>query len=136
MLEYRSPVWLSAAASHLSLLDRGMSKAVRSGDVLVVCSLKHRRRIAAIIMFHKIYSDTNPFLEVVLPQVHVPARLTRLAVSVHSRYLDVPKCRTLQFSLSFVPAYVQLLNFMDESCIAGDGVAGFKSQINRALLFS
>ena len=74
-------------------------------------------------------------LEAALPRAHVPARLTCLAVSVHSRYLVVPRCRTVQFGRSFVPACVQLWNSLDYPCFACDGVATFKSQINRALLF-
>ena len=37
VLEYCSPVWMSAAASHLGLLDCLISKAVRLGDDFVVC---------------------------------------------------------------------------------------------------
>ena len=51
VLEYCSPVWLSAAASHHGHLDRVVSKAVRLSDGLIVCDLKHRRRVAALCMF-------------------------------------------------------------------------------------
>ena len=37
VLEYCSPLWMSAAASHLGLIDRVVPKAVRLNDVLVVC---------------------------------------------------------------------------------------------------
>ena len=47
LLEYYSPVWMSDAASHLGLLDRVLSKAVRLSDGLVICDLKHRCRVAA-----------------------------------------------------------------------------------------
>ena len=43
-----------------------------------------------------------------MSQVHVPAKLTHLAVSVHFRYFVVPRCRTEQFGTSFVTACVQL----------------------------
>ena len=39
VLEYCSPVWMSAAASHLALLDRVVSKEVGLSDGLVVCDL-------------------------------------------------------------------------------------------------
>ena len=51
MLEFCSPVWMSAAASHLGLLDRVVSNAIRISDGLVVCDLEHRRRVAALCMF-------------------------------------------------------------------------------------
>ena len=54
VLEYCSPVWISAASSHLGLLDRVVSKAVRLSDGLVVCDLKYKRCVAALCMFHKI----------------------------------------------------------------------------------
>ena len=57
-----------------------------------------------------------------------------MTVSVHSRYLDVPRCRTMKFAWLFVPACVQLWNCLDEPCFAGDGAAAFNSRINRALL--
>ena len=54
LLEYCSPVWMSAVASHLSLLDRVVSKAVRLSEGLVVCDLEHIRRVAALCILYKI----------------------------------------------------------------------------------
>ena len=59
VLEYCSHIWISAAASHLGLLDRVVSNAVRFSDGQVVCNLKHRRRVAALCMFHKIYCNSK-----------------------------------------------------------------------------
>ena len=112
-----------------------LCKTLRLSDGLVVCDLKHIRRVAAFCTFYKIYCNPNHALEAALSQVHTPARLTQLAVSVHSKYLAVPRCRTVKFGRSFVPACEQLLNSLDEPCFAGDGVVAFKSQINLALLF-
>ena len=110
VLEYCSPVWMSSAASHLGLLDHVVSKAVRHSDGLLVCDLEHRHRVTALYMFYKIHCNHNHALETAFPQVYVPAWLTRLAVSVHSRHLAVPRCRTVQSGSSFVPACVQLWN--------------------------
>ena len=41
-LEYCSSVWMSAATSHLRLLDRLASKAKGLSDGPVVCGLEHR----------------------------------------------------------------------------------------------
>ena len=62
--------------------------------------------VAALCMFYMIYCNPNHASVVALPQVHVPARLTHLAVSVHSRYLAVPRSRTVQFGRLFVSACV------------------------------
>ena len=77
MLEYCSPVWMSAASSHLGLLDCVVSKAVKHSDGLVMCDLKHGHRVAALCMFYKIYCNPNYALEAALPLVHVLARLAR-----------------------------------------------------------
>ena len=58
-LQYCSLVWMSAATSHLVLLNLFVSKAVRLGDGLVVCDLEHRRRVAALSMFYKIHCNPN-----------------------------------------------------------------------------
>ena len=108
---------MSAAASHLGLLDRIVSKAVRLSDGLVVSNLKHRCHVAALCMFYKIYCNHNHVLKAELPRVHVPARLTCLAVSVHSRYLPIPRCFTVLISRLFVPACVQLRNSLDEPAL-------------------
>ena len=59
MFEYCSPVWMSAAASHLGLLDRVVSKAVRLSDGMVVRVLKYRCRVITLCMFYKIYCNPN-----------------------------------------------------------------------------
>ena len=86
-------------------------------------------------MFYKIYCYPNHALEAVLSHVHVPARLTRLAFSLFQVVLAVDRCHIVQVGRSFVPACVQLLNSLVEPCFAGHGVAAFRSQISRALLF-
>ena len=55
MIELCFPVWISAAASHLSHVDRVASKAVKPGDGLIDCDLKHRSCVAACSMFYKIH---------------------------------------------------------------------------------
>ena len=75
---------MSASASHHGLFDRVVLKEVRLRDGLVVRDSEHRRRVAALCMFHKIHCNVNHALETVLPRVHVPARLTLLDASVHS----------------------------------------------------
>ena len=73
VLDYCSPIWMSAAASHLCLLDRVVSKAVRLRDGLVMCDLEYRRRFAALCMVYKIHCNPDQALEAALPQVHVLA---------------------------------------------------------------
>ena len=56
VLEYCSPVWMSAATSHLSLLDRVVSQVSRLSGGSVSCDLWHRRKVAYLSAFFKIDS--------------------------------------------------------------------------------
>ena len=56
VLEYCSPVWMSAATSHLSLLDRVVSQVGRLSGGSVSCDLWHRRKVACLSVFFKIDS--------------------------------------------------------------------------------
>ena len=64
--------------------------------------LEHRCCDGAICVIFKVHCNPDHSLEAELPRVCEPARLSRLAVPVHSRYLDVPRSRRVQFSSSFV----------------------------------
>ena len=59
VLEYCSPVWMSAATSHLSLLDRVVSQVSRLSGGSVSCDLWHRRKVASLSVFFKIDSLVN-----------------------------------------------------------------------------
>ena len=49
--------------------------------------MSHRRHAAALWLFLKIHINLTHALEEALPGVRVPARLTRLVISVHSLIL-------------------------------------------------
>ena len=98
MLEYVLLFCLDVCCSVSSfLLDRIRSKLITLGNGLVEYDLEHRRRIAALCMFHKIRCNSKHTIEPSLTQVHVTAMLTSLGVSVHSRYHVVPRCSAVQF---------------------------------------
>ena len=54
VLEYCSPVWMSAATSHLSLLDRVVSQVGRLSGGSVSCDLWHRRKVASLSVFSRL----------------------------------------------------------------------------------
>ena len=56
VLEYCFPVWMSAATSHLSLLDRVVSQDGRLSSGSVSCDLWRRRKVASLSVFFKIDS--------------------------------------------------------------------------------
>ena len=51
VLEYCSPVWMSAATSHLSLLDRVVVQVGRLSGGSVSCDLWHRRKVTSLSVF-------------------------------------------------------------------------------------
>ena len=57
VLEYCSPVWMSAATSHLSLFDRVVIQVDRLSSGSVSCDLWHsRRKVSSLNVFFKIDS--------------------------------------------------------------------------------
>ena len=128
VLEYCSPVWMSAATSHLSLLDRVVSQAGRYSGGSVSCNLWHRRKVASLSVFFKINSLVDHPVRGLFPAQYVLRRLTRGALAAHSRSFEMPRSRTVQFSRSFVLSCVRLWNGLHESVFAGEGLGAFKTQ--------
>ena len=56
VLEYCSPFWMSAATSHLSLLDRVVGQVSQLSGGSASCDLWHRHRVASLCVFFKINS--------------------------------------------------------------------------------
>ena len=54
-----------------------------------MCDLEHRRFFATLFMFFNTSYNPNHSLEAALVEVRAPARLKRLVITVHSKYLDV-----------------------------------------------
>ena len=128
VLEYCSPVWMSAATSHLSLLDRVVSQVGRLSSGSVSCDLWHRRKVASLILFFKIVSVVDHPVRGLFPALYVLRRPTRGALGAHSRSFEMPRSRTVQFSRSFVLSCVRLWNGLHESVFAGEGVSAFKTE--------
>ena len=84
VLEYCSPVWMSAATSSVS------------------CDLWHRRKVACLSVFFKINSLDDHPVRGLFPAQYVLRRPTREALAATSRSFEMPRSRTVQFSRSFV----------------------------------
>ena len=69
-----------------------------------------------------------------LPGPYVPARVTRDALVAHRYTYAPPRCRTSQYSRTFIPSSVSLWNDLANSLFGGVGLAGFKSRDNASLL--
>ena len=134
VLEYCSPVWMSAATSHLSLLDRVVSQVSRLSGGSVSCDLWHRCKVASLSAFFKIDSLVDHPVRGLFPAQYVLRRPTRRALAAHSRSFEMPRSRTEQLSRSFVLSCVRLWNGLHESVFAGEGIGAFKTSVNRFLL--
>ena len=84
VLEYCSPVWMSAATSHLSLLDPVVSQVGRLSVGSVSCDLWHRHKVASLSVFFKIDSMVDHPVRGLFPAQYVLRRPTRGALAAHS----------------------------------------------------
>ena len=83
VLEYCSPVWCSAADTHLKLLDRAVTCARFLTGGVFECDIAHRRSVAVLGMLYKIRCNpVHPF-NGALPGPNVPVRVTRGALVAH-----------------------------------------------------
>ena len=127
VLEY-SAVLCSAADTHLKLLDWAVSLARFLTGGVFECDISHRRSVAVLCMLYEIRCNPVHPLNGALPGLYVPARVTRGALVAHRYTYAPPRCRTLQYSRTFIPFSVSLWNDLANPVFDGAGLAGFKSR--------
>ena len=134
VLEYCSAVWCSAADTHHKQLDRAVSgERFLTGGVFE-SDIVHRRSVAVLCMLYKIKCNPMHWPNDALPGPYVPVRVTRAALVAHRYTYAPPRCRTSQYSMTFVPLSVFLWNDPADPVFYGVGLAGFKSRANAFLL--
>ena len=69
-----------------------------------------------------------------LPGPYVPVRVTHGALVAPRYTSSPPRCRTLQYSRTFIPFSVSLWNDLANPVFDGVELAGFKSRANASLL--
>ena len=101
-----TPVWMSSAKSFLGLLDSIFRSAERlcEGEL---CCLRHRKVISALGLLDKIYDRVDYRMNEYL-NYFVAARNTRATAALDELVLVMSRCRTDEFSRSFLPALVRL----------------------------
>ena len=110
VLEYCSVIWCSAVDTHPKLLDRAVSCARFLTGGVFECEISHRRSVAVMCMLYKIRCNPVHPLNGALPGPYVPARVIRGALVAHRYTYAPPRCRTLQYSMTFIPFSVSLWN--------------------------
>ena len=131
--EYCSAVWLSAADSHLKLLDRSFN-SVKFLLTDLDLDIGHRRDIGALSILYKIVNDSSHPLHKFLPNFHQPARATRMAVAQNSMAFEVGRCATNQFSRCFFNVICRLWNKLPTEIVISPTLNDFKRLANRFLL--
>ena len=131
VLEYCSPVWMSTAVSHLSLLDRVVRSVFRLSGGVVRCDLWHRCRVAAL--FYRIRGSAGYSVGQLFPQLFTAGRPTRHNLVMHPFTLESPRCHISHYLRTFIPACISLWNRLDKLDFAGDDLGAFKTAANRTL---
>ena len=132
-LEYCAPVWSSAADSHLKLLDRNLS-AIKFLNPDISVNLWHRRSVGSLSLLFKIFKNSRHPLHASLPETYQPVRVTRHAINANSLTFSPIRCRTLQYSRSFIPATVKLWNELPSEVVESEELQEFKMLTNRFLI--
>ena len=108
-LDYCSPVWSSAAYSHIKLLDRNL-QACKFLIPNLTISLQHRRFISSLCMLYKIFHNPSHPLHSGLPNLFRLRRVTRGSLSIISLSFSPVRFHTSQYSRCFIPATTKLWN--------------------------
>ena len=131
--EYCSPVWLSAADSHLKLFDRNLN-ACKFLIPDLNTDLWHRRSISCLCMLFKIYHNPAHPLHLELPSLFQPVRETRRAVNSHNHSFSAVRCSTAQYSRCFIPASTKCWNDLPGGVVECLELQKFKVGANKVLL--
>ena len=134
VFEYCSAVWYSAADTHLKLLDGAVSGALFLTGGVYECDIAHRRSVTVLCMLYKIRCNPVHPLNGALPGPYVPVRVTFGALVAHRCTYVPPRCRTSQYSRTFITLSVFLWNDLANPVFDGVGLAGFQSRANAFLL--
>ena len=121
-------VWCSAADTHIKLRDRAVSGARFLTGGVFECDIFHRRSVAVMCMFYKIRCNPVHPLNGALPGPYVPVQVTRGALVVHRYSYAPPRCRTLQYTRTFIFFSVSLWKDLANPVFDGVRLAGFKSR--------
>ena len=123
---------MSSAESHLGLLESFVRSAERLCEGELGC-LAHRRKVSALCLLYKIYHKSDHPMNVYTSHF-VAARNTRASSAIDELALVIPRCRTDQFTRSFLPAAVCPLNLLPSGVFSGGTLISFKSDVNLCLL--
>ena len=131
--EYCSAVWMSAAPTHLKMLERVFTSA----RFLTQTSMKleHRREVATSCLFYKILNNPDHPMQSRLPMPAAHGRRTRRAARMNSQALtSAMSPNSVQFNRTFLPHVIEVWNFLPQSIVDASNINIFKRSVNKHLL--
>ena len=129
ILEHCGLVWLSSAEFHLSLMDSVARRAERLCED-EFCCFGHRRKVVLCVCSIRLIKEWTTFAGV---SVHfVAAYNSRASAALRELALVLPRCRTVQFSRSFLPVAVRLWNLLSD-VFSGGSLSSFIRAMNLCL---
>ena len=133
LFEYCSVVWASAAPTHLNMLNRVFISArfmLRQN-----ISLDHRRNVAALCIFFKIFNHPEHPMHARLPAPANFVRRTRRNQRLNSRSLrSALSPNSVQFNRTFIPSTIEVWNSLPQALVDAATMDSFKRGVNRHLL--
>ena len=130
---YCSPVWCSAADSHLKLLDKNLWACKFLIPNLTI-SLQHCCFISSPCMLYKIFHNPSHPLHPELPNLFRPRRVTRGSLSINSLSFSPMRFHTSQYSRCFIPATTKLWNELPSMIVEATELQKFKIGANTFLI--
>ena len=115
-------------------IDRAVSGATFLTGGVFECDIAYRRSVAVLCMLYKIGCNTMYPLSDALPGPYMPVRSTCGALVAHRYTYTPPRCRTSQYSSTFIPLSVSLWNDLADPVFDGVALAGFKSWANAVFI--
>ena len=101
----------------MDLLDSIIRIAERLCEGELYC-LGHRRKVSALCLIYKIYHRVDHPMNK-HPKHFVAARNTKASAALDELTLGIPRCRTDQFSRSFMPAAERLWHVLPSGVFSG-----------------
>ena len=130
--EYCSPVWGSAANSHLKLLDRAFDN-IRFFIPTISVNLDSRRKQAGLSMLYKIFHNFNHPLHNCLPAPFAPVRRTRFSLALNDFAFSRVIARTNQYDRCFIPFFCKVWNSLPNQTFDCNDHKHFKSKVESFL---
>ena len=139
-MEYCSPLWAGAPASHLSWLHAVETNAFRiigiSRDEAepLGLSLSHCRQVGGLSVFYRLLSGLTPLTVSAICPHQISTRCSRSANN--PLLVKLPKSRITAHLHSFIPLFSHLWNKLPHSLQSHSSLQAFKTAVHHHLLSS